>query len=226
MQRISKGEILIMKTDKSGKMSVTTRDKYLEMGREHVGEDDEVGRVKIVETDKILNDHSSAWCTIWRTGRDHEHQDRVLQSKLSRSENRANLYLTHKDHKREAAKTRPIGTANSSNTRSYANSVSDLLEPVAASGDEKFEVISSEDLPYHTKESNRLVKENKETAAENVIRWIMLEVEEMIREERDCRECGEGVNEGEPVCSGRNGCCGTVPQHEWKNHKEKSEEEQ
>ena len=118
MQRISKGEILIMKTDKSGKMSVTTRDKYLEMGREHVGEDDEVARVKIVETDKILNDHSSAWCSIWRTGRDHEHQDRVLQSKLSRSENRANLYLTHKDHKREAAKTRPIGTANSSNTRS------------------------------------------------------------------------------------------------------------
>ena len=84
-----------------------------------------------------------------------------MQSKLSRTENRDNLYLTHKDHKREAAKTRPIGTANSSNTRSYANSVSDLLEPVAASGDEKFEVISSEDLLYHTKESNRLVKENK-----------------------------------------------------------------
>ena len=64
------------------------------------------------------------------------------------------------------------------------------------------------------------MKENKETAAENVIRWIMLEVEEMIREERDCRECGEGVNEGEPVCSGRNGCCGTVPQHEWKISRE------
>ena len=89
-----------------------------------------------------------------------------MQSKLSRTENRANLYLTHKDHKREAAKTRPIGTANSSNTRSYANSVSDLLESVAASGDEKFEVISSEDLLYHTKESNRLVKENKVLFAE------------------------------------------------------------
>ena len=30
--------------------------------------------------------------------------------------------------------------------------------------------------------------ENKETAAENVIRWIMLEVEEMIGEGRDRRE--------------------------------------
>ena len=37
----------------------------------------------------------------------------------------------------------------------------------------------------------------KEETAENVIRWIMLEVEEMIGEERDCREYGEGVNEEE-----------------------------
>ena len=109
---------MVMKTDKSGKMSVTTREKYLEMGRVHVGEDKEVGRTKIVATDKILNEHSAAWCSIWSTGKDHEHQDRVLHSKTSRSENRANLYLSHKDHKKEQDKTRPIGTANSSNTKS------------------------------------------------------------------------------------------------------------
>ena len=100
-------------------------------------------------------------CSIWNTGKDHEHQDRVLHSKTSRSENKANLYLTHKDHKKEKAKTRPIGTANSSNTRAYANSVSDLLESVANCGENKFEVISSEDLLYHTKENNRRVRENK-----------------------------------------------------------------
>ena len=254
MQRVSKGEILVMKTDKSGNMSVTTRDKYLEMGKEHVGDDEEVGRVKIVETDKILNEHSAAWCSIWSTGRDHEHQDRVLHSKTSRSENRANLYLTHKDHKKENDKTRPVGTANSSNTRAFANSVSDLLESVAASGDDKFEVISSEDLLHHTKESNRQVKENKalvaekkqkkdncwnckvwkrmcrdckeqkmrrgrtreeenkETAAENLMRWLLDEVEDIIDgrtdckecekekrkiRERECRKCGDGVSEEE-----------------------------
>ena len=254
MQRVSKVEILVMKTDKSGKMSVTTRDKYLEMGKEHVGDDEEIGRVKIVETDKVLNEHSAAWCSIWSTGRDHEHQDRVLHSKTSKSENRANLYLMHKDHKKENDKTRPVGTANSSNTRAFANSVSDLLESVAASGDDKFEVISSEDLLHHTKESNRQVKENKalvaekkqkkdncwsckvwkrmckdckeqkmrsgrtreeenkETAAENMMRWLLDEVEDIIDgrthckecekekrkiRERECRKCGDGVSEEE-----------------------------
>ena len=60
MKRISKGELLVMKTDKSGRMSVTTRENYVEMGRVHVGEDKEVERTKVVETDKILNEHSGA----------------------------------------------------------------------------------------------------------------------------------------------------------------------
>ena len=87
----------------------------------------------------------------------------MLHSKTSRSENRANLYLTHKDHKKEKEKTRPIGTANSSNTRAYANSISDLLESKANGGEEenRYEVISSEDLLHHTKESNRRVREQR-----------------------------------------------------------------
>ena len=179
MRRVSKGELLIMKTDKSGKMSVTTREKYLEMGREHVGNDKEVERTKIIETDKVLNEHSAAWCSIWSTGKDHEHQDRVLHSKTSRSENRANLYLTYKDHKKEKEKTRPIGTANSSNTRAFANSISDLLESIANGGEEekKYEVISSEDLLHHTKESNRRVREQR------------ADVEEREKMKKSCWEC-------------------------------------
>ena len=160
-------------------MSVTTREKYLEMGREHVGNDKEVERTKIIETDKVLNEHSAAWCSIWSTGKDHEHQDRVLHSKTSRSENRANLYLTHKDHKKEKEKTRPIGTANSSNTRAFANSISDLLESIANGGEEekKYEVISSEDLLHHTKESNRRVREQR------------ADVEEREKMKKSCWEC-------------------------------------
>ena len=88
-------------------------------------------REKIRNTDKILNEHSAAWCAMWAAGRDHDHGERILQSKQSKSENRANLYLSHKDHKKEEGKTRPIGTANSSNTRAFANTVSELLEAVA-----------------------------------------------------------------------------------------------
>ena len=54
MKRIKDEEIVIIKTDKSGKLSVTNREKYLEMGRVHVGNDKEVDRAKIKDTDKIL----------------------------------------------------------------------------------------------------------------------------------------------------------------------------
>ena len=46
MKKIKEDKILIMKTDKSGKLAVTTKEKYTEMGMEHVGKDSEVGRQK------------------------------------------------------------------------------------------------------------------------------------------------------------------------------------
>ena len=96
---------------------------------------------------------------------------------MSRSENRANLYLSHKDHKKEQDKTRPIGTACTSNTRAFANSVSELLEAVANSGENKFEVISSEDLLHHTKKSNSKTKQ------------IKAEIQERREKKRKCWKC-------------------------------------
>ena len=68
------------------------------------------------------------------------------------------MYLTHKDHKKDPGKTRPIGTANCSNTRGC---VSDLLEALANSEEASYEVISSEDLISSTKEHNERVEEMK-----------------------------------------------------------------
>ena len=140
-KRIQDEEILVMKTDKSGKLSVTTREKYLEMGREHTGEDEEIGREKLKEIDTSMSDHATAWVGIWGTGLNHDQTDRIVGSKVSKSENTAKLYLLHKDHKKDL-KTRPVGTANSSNTMAFANSVSDLIENIANGEKDKSEVIS------------------------------------------------------------------------------------
>ena len=177
IKRTKDGEIIVMKTDKSGKFSVTNREKYIEMGQVHIGKDREVTREEIRSTDKTLNEHSSAWCSIWRTGQNHQQEDRVMQSKMSRSENRAKLYLSHKDHKKESEKTRPIGTANSSNTRAFANSVSDLLEAVATGEEKKYEVISSEDMLYSMKDHNKKVKE------------LNVELEDQEKRKRHCWSC-------------------------------------
>ena len=145
-KRIEKEEILVIKTDKSGKLSVTDRENYVKMGEPHVKDDLVVDRMKIRELDKTMGEHSRAWCSIWGTGASHGQEDRIISSKVTKSENTAKLYLAHKDHKKEENKTRPIGTANSSNTRGFANPVSDLLESVANCEENKFEVISSEDM--------------------------------------------------------------------------------
>ena len=47
MRRIKKENIIIMRTDKSGKLCATSEDKYKEMGREHVMGD------KVIERDKV-----------------------------------------------------------------------------------------------------------------------------------------------------------------------------
>ena len=53
---------------------MTTREKYLEMGHVHVGKDEEVNRQRAREIDKIMNEHSAAWVSMWRMGEDHDHQ--------------------------------------------------------------------------------------------------------------------------------------------------------
>ena len=100
LKRIKKENLIIMKTDKSGKMSVTTEEKYREMGQVHIGEDKKINREKIRELDKTMNEHSRAWCNMWNTGKDHSQEDRIQNSKTSKSENRAKLYLAYKDHKK------------------------------------------------------------------------------------------------------------------------------
>ena len=61
------------------------------------------------EIDKLMNEHSAAWVSMWKMGENHEHTDRITTSKTSQSENTAKLYLAYKDHKKEPEKTRPIG---------------------------------------------------------------------------------------------------------------------
>ena len=104
-----------------------------------------------------------------QAGKHHEQEDRVISSKISRSENRAKLYLTHKDHKKQAKKTRPIGTANSSNTRGFANCISDLLEAVVNCEEKSYEVISSEDLLHSAKGHNKEIEKIRRELEEKKI---------------------------------------------------------
>ena len=58
--RIGKGEIIIMKTDKSGKFCIVSVEDYLKMGQVHIKQDLELKRKDMIQTDKILNGNSMA----------------------------------------------------------------------------------------------------------------------------------------------------------------------
>ena len=116
-KRKNDGEVVVIMTDKSSKMCIMKRDDYEKMGEEHVGKDREVKREEILEREKILNQHSLSWCKMWRTGADHGHEDRIRQSKITNSENRAELYLSYKDHKKALFQQE----GNSSGHQHYTN---------------------------------------------------------------------------------------------------------
>ena len=109
-KRKKDGEIIITMTDKSSKLCIMKREDYLRLGEDHVSKDLEVDRREVQRREKLLNQHSISWCKIWRTGEGHDHTDRVRAAKITRSENRADLYLSYKDHKSMPGKTRPIAT--------------------------------------------------------------------------------------------------------------------
>ena len=165
LRRIKLGELLVIKTDKSGKFCVVSVEDYLEMGKVHTDKDKEVKRKDVIEIEKILNGHSISWVKMFSTGLDHGHVDRVMSSKTTRSENNADLYVLYKDHKIGAKKTRPVVTGCTSNTRGLSNSVSNLLESVANSDKNNFESISGEDMLSKKEKGNREARKIKE-------RWI------------------------------------------------------
>ena len=98
------------------------------LGEDNLKKDKEVDRAEVMRIEKTLNSHAASWCKMWKTGENHEHEDRIRQSKITNSENRADMYLSYKDHKKPPGKTRPIATGCTSNTLGLSNSVSQLIE--------------------------------------------------------------------------------------------------
>ena len=85
-----------------------------------------IRRQEIIEIKENLNGHSKAWVNIWNSGRDHNHFERIINSKVTRSENVADMYLMFKGHK-SGNKTGPTATWCSSNTLGLSNTVAELL---------------------------------------------------------------------------------------------------
>ena len=79
-----------------------------------------------------------------------------MAGKVTHSENIADLYLMYKDHK-SGDKTRPTATGHSSNKRGLSNAVSEVLEAINNSENNRYNTISSEDMMARMVEANNSI---------------------------------------------------------------------
>merc|ERR1712155_124734 len=161
-KRVREGEIVVMQTDKSGKLAVMPLEMYISAGEEHTKLDKEVDMEVAAEIQRKVFGHTSSWLKILNVGEDHDHEDRHRSTFLIKSLNIAILSLLAKDHKvnkdqfgniiqdnSKPPKTRAVCSAIGGFNVQLSNLISPIIEALADEMDGKCEVISSEDALFY-----------------------------------------------------------------------------
>ena len=123
--RIENKEILCLKTDKSGKLTLMRRDEYAKLGRGCP--DKEINREESRVIERRVNEHTRVWTKILNAGESHGHHQRITNSKIFNSEVTASKYFMFKDHKKEGG-FRPVVSGCTSNTLGLSNMLSDVIQ--------------------------------------------------------------------------------------------------
>ena len=161
-KRIKNGGILAVKTDKSGKLTVMNADKYKELGVNMKGDDIEIDRRELRRIEGQVNAQTKFWTNILNSGLDHGHKERILNSKISESQNSAPKYFMYKDHKIGGG-WRPVVGGCSSDTLGLSNTLSEVVESVAMAIKDPYEVISTEDMLSRVQDCNVKIAELRKT---------------------------------------------------------------
>ena len=161
--RIKTGEIIVMLTDKSGKLAVITLEDYLKMGEVHTANDTEVTEMKARELERRINGHTSMWIKMSNMGENHRHTERIRETCINHSCAISSLYLLLKDHKivvpGDLPATRPVCSGCTGFDVHFSNILSEFLEAIANAMRNSIEVISSEDLISKINEYNEELAE-------------------------------------------------------------------
>ena len=180
LKRIQEKEIIVLMTDKTGKLAVISREEYLRMGEVHTSKDIEIGWGEAAEIQKLTNGHTSSWIKIAGVGESWGHVERVRETCLNKSICIASMYLLYKDHKEtktgEVPKSRPVVSSSGGMGIHLNNILSEFVEPLADNVKGKIEVISSEEMMNKFDRLNKLVEiqEEKLAAGEEIQQHIDL----------------------------------------------------
>ena len=159
-KRINKGEICVIKTDKSGKITVIKKEDYLKMGNKANQLDRKIERKELKRIESKINDHTRMLVKIFNMGEKNDHLQRILDSKITNSEQSAPKYFMFKDHKEEGG-WRPVVSGCSSNTLGLSNLLSEVVESICSAVPNPYEVISSTDMLSRIEKFNEYVRKEE-----------------------------------------------------------------
>ena len=98
-KRVSEGDLVILPTDKTGRLAVMSSHTYKEAGLKHTRGDKEVTWEEIKESQKELNGHVSMMVKIFRVGGYWGHGQRVRETMMGENLSICPMSLLFKDHK-------------------------------------------------------------------------------------------------------------------------------
>ena len=135
-KRVSNGELVIIPTDKSGRIAVMTLEAYKEAGLKHTLKDKEVSWQDIKESQRELNGHVSMMVKIFKIGGYWKHGQRVRETTMGEGLSICPMSLLYKDHKGwspgggSVPPTRPVVGGHRGINMHLSELVSDIIDPV------------------------------------------------------------------------------------------------
>ena len=165
--RISKGEIVVTATDKSGRLAVSSRECYKLQGAPHVAGDQPVGWEEVERVKSTISSTNRVLAKMFRVGEDwgEQGQWRVGRALGEVSTIIPQMSMLPKDHKPlgkdGVPKGRPVCSASSTINQRISDILTDILQGVASSDTEFCEINSTEDLMAKVEDFNQLIREGK-----------------------------------------------------------------
>ena len=92
-KRVEEGELVVVKTDKSGRFSLMSLEEYRRAGEVHTNKDQEVTVEFLLKNQRRINGHLSMLLKTFMVGKSHDHYERIRNLKITHSLSVAPLYI-------------------------------------------------------------------------------------------------------------------------------------
>ena len=151
-KKINDGKIMVIPTDKSGKMSVMTKDQYVSSMEPHYINEEEITLEDRKAIENNLNSHCVQLGRMIKVGENHKHEDRFKSALINVDAHIPTLYGMDKDHKHQPPgqprKMRPVAGASESNNAQLSYLLAWIVNGIAEALDSDLQTVckSTEEL--------------------------------------------------------------------------------